>query len=739
MELPDATARASKVLSFDENGLPTVEDPMVDQTQAARDQAVAAASIVTGPALWSSGYADDMGDALPDDPDPGMRFINTSDHKLYVRAADGLSWLTAVPGVGQEMFVIANTARWKFTTTYGWVNVSPSRWQSSEFNLNPDGGVDDQTDAFLAMVGAANAATNPRSREVVLRGNGVVKISSTINLDDYEKIRFVVDKNLRLVPGAARLPLFHVGYTANVSGWTDLAADAAEGAYSIQVADTSAFAVGKFLWFQSSAALPNVLNSGGGNGGTPLNRAQIARLIDKDAGNLYFDRPLTYDYLVSDDAQVGIAPMKGGWSFEGLQWGSLADTETFIGQFFSAIYVYDMRFIHPVGENSRADMTTASDNTASNFIGLDAALDVVIDDPQARMIGYYGIAYNGPCNNIEIRGGHLSACRHGFSANWTGTNGGGEPVDIRHIGTQISNCSLSGVRNHDVGRKFKYIGVRSVGSVSDRGFLFESYDQSLVDCEASNNFNDGLYVPPGAKETYVEGGRYDTNGRLGISAGEIVKVRGAAIRRNGVIGTKSGCGGVSVVGGEFAFCNIDDNKANAVVYGPNDDGVTLSPLLIHGGKITKTANQLACVYQYDKAGFDTKLLRMRDVDLTGWNPSTDYFVAKGNSSTTPAPTEYQHFGNVLSDEGTGNETRGTAVLVAGTKTVSTTKVFKYAGSTGNSGGAIAPFISKIRLQLRTAGGTPGNIRVSAVTDRTSFVITSDDAADTSTYDWWIEH
>jgi len=70
-------------------------------------------------------------------------------------------------------------------------------------------------------------------------------------------------------------------------------------------------------------------------------------------------------------------------------------------------------------------------------------------------------------------------------------------------------------------------------------------------------------------------------------------------------------------------------------------------------------------------------------------------------------------------EGT-NKCMGTATLVGGTVTVSTTKV------TANS---------RIFLTSNTDGGAPGWLRVSARTAATSFTITSSSATDTSSVSW----
>jgi hypothetical protein len=78
-------------------------------------------------------------------------------------------------------------------------------------------------------------------------------------------------------------------------------------------------------------------------------------------------------------------------------------------------------------------------------------------------------------------------------------------------------------------------------------------------------------------------------------------------------------------------------------------------------------------------------------------------------------------GGLLVTEGT-NATMGTATLVGGAATVSTTKVTAS---------------SRIFLTSQANGGTPGFLRVTARTAATSFVVTSSSSSDTSTVAWII--
>lgn len=77
--------------------------------------------------------------------------------------------------------------------------------------------------------------------------------------------------------------------------------------------------------------------------------------------------------------------------------------------------------------------------------------------------------------------------------------------------------------------------------------------------------------------------------------------------------------------------------------------------------------------------------------------------------------------NIAIVEGT-NATMGVATLVAGTVTVTTNKIAAN---------------SRVFVSRQTAGGTPGDVGVSARTPGTSFVLTSTSGTDTSQVAWLI--
>jgi hypothetical protein len=98
------------------------------------------------------------------------------------------------------------------------------------------------------------------------------------------------------------------------------------------------------------------------------------------------------------------------------------------------------------------------------------------------------------------------------------------------------------------------------------------------------------------------------------------------------------------------------------------------------------------------------------------------FDSSGNFYSLLGNIAISALGKTLTIAEGSNAKMGTAVLVTGTKVVSTTAV------TANS---------RIFLTSNTDGGTPGWLRVSARTAGTSFTITSSSGTDTSTVAWVI--
>jgi hypothetical protein len=106
------------------------------------------------------------------------------------------------------------------------------------------------------------------------------------------------------------------------------------------------------------------------------------------------------------------------------------------------------------------------------------------------------------------------------------------------------------------------------------------------------------------------------------------------------------------------------------------------------------------------------------------------FIFEDNVCSGATISDFNDGGGYLSIVKSGNSLslagilRGTATLVAGTVTVSSTEI-----RTGDI----------VQLTRRSIGGTAGNITLGTITNATSFVINSDNVADTSVVFWEIVH
>lgn len=137
------------------------------------------------------------------------------------------------------------------------------------------------------------------------------------------------------------------------------------------------------------------------------------------------------------------------------------------------------------------------------------------------------------------------------------------------------------------------------------------------------------------------------------------------------------------------------------------------------------------------AAADFRALEIATNSASAWavyqsgSSSPNTFVGKTAFGSVTAPTEAVTVtgnislttpGNKMKIATGSNASLGTSTLVAGTVTVNTTAV-----ATG----------STIMLCHNTPGGTQGILSYGTIVNATSFVITSNNAADTSTVNWWI--
>lgn len=215
----------------------------------------------------------------------------------------------------------------------------------------------------------------------------------------------------------------------------------------------------------------------------------------------------------------------------------------------------------------------------------------------------------------------------------------------------------------------------------------------------------------------------------------VVVIPTTAVQANSVIqlqmgtfGTATGAWRVSSIipGVSFTVTSSENTETSTVVWEiiPQDwvSGVSSNLVATAGGSVVTVSapsvlNNSVILVTYNTLGGTTGVLSVPSASI---EPGVG-FVIKSSSATDTSTVTWTIVQNIPS------LTQGTATLAAGTVTVNTTAV--QSSTAANN---------VIILTYNTFGGTLGTYtRVSAVTANTSFVITSQNNADTSTVDWAI--
>ena len=209
--------------------------------------------------------------------------------------------------------------------------------------------------------------------------------------------------------------------------------------------------------------------------------------------------------------------------------------------------------------------------------------------------------------------------------------------------------------------------------------------------------------------------------------------------------TASTVGAISI-GGSTTFTQTSGTRSYMIFdnnFSPTS-GTAVHNRLLFSGTVNQTGGAngivravydnptLTAVADYRSFQTDVNTANAKGFVQTGGSSTNTFVGATGFGSTT-APTDKVEItgnlallvaGNKLKIATGSNASMGTATLVAGTVTVSTTAVLT--GST-------------IFISRNTTGGTLGHLSAPAasITNGTSFVINSSDSGDTSTVNWLI--
>lgn len=581
--------------------------------------------------------------------------------------------------------------------------------------LSADGS--DVKSLLQAKLDAAGANPRAGQREVVIRGGSLFGLSGAVQIPS--NVRLITDGDARLVPTTDGVSLVQV-YGAEPASDEALTADAGRGAQAVKVADNSAYAVGNYVWLTSEKVIDTSPNS------HDLVIAQMARVVYLDGStDLVLDRMLEYDFLVSDNATVGVVDCRHNIAVDNLKLGvegGYRFLRGFDARYFDALRVSDF----DGGWNRRShDVVSDYDDVGWSALAIKrGGNNAVLERITGTQTGWYLVEIDGACHDVVVRDVSARRVRHAVSVNW---NGPGEPVGVlvENVNSEISGWA--GVDTHDVGRDITLRKIRCVGSLNDglqirtSNVLVERYIGQLNATNGltirTENSGDELLLN-NIKLRQIE---VSDNARRGILSQSAIDLEGGFAARNGSDAYPNVYekGGIHCPAGRIANFDLIDNSDAAIVWQPpglNSDAY--GPLRLD--TITAPASSHQTVFIWSSISYATNGLTLRDVRAQGY-ATADLF--RRNGSTVILGVEHSgcHWG-------TGARF-GAAQLMDGTVTVDTDQIRQENGSAGR-------FKSELLLTRLTQGADPGELSV-AYEDATGFTITSSSAADNSNIQWRI--
>lgn len=589
-------------------------------------------------------------------------------------------------------------------------------------------GSGDKSGIIQAALNAAGASTN--SREVVIRGNGSIELSTPLVMPS--GVRLINEGNATFLPLVTDMFCFS-NAGAFPTSYNALTADAVAGTAQVSIASTAAYTIGDLVFIRSQALLPDtsLVLVGATNQGfnTDLEKiGQLFRVEAKTSTILYLDGALEYNYLTSDTAEIGIATGYTDLSFDNLKWGSPSHA-TIGGRAINLKFAQGFRvnglevWNRPVG---------AADNANRNGVLMEHVVNGLVEYVDICS-GYYGVSTAGASRAVTVRHGIFNRNRHAISTSWQ--TGYGEPIDQLFEDLVCQTATLSSFDTHPVGRRITFRKCSSIGA-GDDGFQVRAVDVTIDDCSAKCAYFDGLGHELRAVRLNVSKFKSVENYRMGVFSKEpSINLNNCEIRRNGQLRSGvpvSGRSGMNLCGGNVTGGILEDNDLYAFTL-----SVQLGPVapaqdfVFRDFDAPYSARQTSFCYASSASNTDLDLGRvtLSGVRMTGYSTTNaNYFF---NIAATIPNSPFRE--NTVLDASALRE--GRATLVAGTVTISTAAFRAYAG--GVSALAKPTFDSTVVLQHVTNGGTPGALRVSGGVNATSFEIVSSSATDTSLVHWKI--
>lgn len=581
-----------------------------------------------------------------------------------------------------------------------------------DFGLKGDGITNDTTafNALLTQLGAGGG--------YIYFSDGQYLQESALSLHLSQKLEIEFSKNAILIPATQTFDMIRcIG--SRPSAFVNLSADSLKTSNSITVASLIANAnVGDWLGIRSDALLT------GAN--TKNSKQYINRKIVAISGTTYyFNDTLDYDFLTADSAGAGLATIREKYDIYGLNINNLDYGSSLWSRGVVGSEVYGLNLIggNIIGNKVRGSASVSGRSAVNIYDGINCN----ITDLNLDAIAYYGVAFVGASENCQVSNIYGNDTRHLVDITWASTDNTyeGQPSNIRFNNLTSKNSTESGFSTHDTGKDISFDGCKAYNSgtvTSSYGFYFRN---SSLRCTNSKSYNatlDGFRAEDTAFAVNLNNVEAIDSGRYGININNYGRVSNFTCTRNANHG-------VVISGGSLNNGIITDNTGSAIfqTFYSGDNG----KLLISNIDAPASANQTSA-YKADTAnGVEPqyKTFFSGKNNIIGYGDNL-FLTTTGGANTKSPMTD----GQVVTAFGTSsNPICGYATLVAGTATVTTNAVRKYNPTTGFT----TKFTHNVHTRVHTYGGTAGNIRISAITDATSFVITSDSVTDTSTIFWYL--
>lgn len=451
-------------------------------------------------------------------------------------------------------------------------------------------------------------------RELVVRGAGVASLSG--NVDIPSGIRLVFEGNLRFVPSKNGIGGLRA-YGNGPLSFQPLLADGVRGADAL-MANPMGISAGDYIWVQSDSLINESPNS------KNIKIAQFAKVERVERKFIYLDRPLQYNFLLSDSAKISKIDVKRDIEIENFSFGGLGFPISGRGadfRFCDNISLKGFRF-----ENSRkiASIGPQYDTFGGDGIMAYHTSNFLISDIDGNHLGWYLVDISGASHHGVVRNISAQLVRHCVDFNW---NGPGEPIDVLVENVTADMTTFSGAGTHDVGRDIHFRGIRTSRSWAD-GFQIRTSNLTLEDYVGHNHGTNGLVIRAEAIEGQAKlvniklrKINVTDNGSRGILSQAKIDLKNFSCCRNGGARARQNWGGIHTSGGYIEDGSILDNKECAIQYIPfNLNEKNISPIFLKNIYAPSSNNQVRFIESYNE--FSKKNIHLENCEIYGYYKSS---------------------------------------------------------------------------------------------------------------------